>query len=211
MKKICVYLSFLLFLTAVGLANAEREVHVINNKTYYCGDSLEVIFPDEPVTLTEVTRNPGSSKVVQARADRDTILFEVRIKVRNLSNVVYNGLSPESFKLVGYVRGRPMSYLPEIMEPFDYGDRFFYTVYDKMYYRDNPFAPLRQIDMVLVYRIKPFLRDLELHINPKGTDGTSNSYLDATWGEMDLEPCDGVFQFITIHDAETNVRTKFYR
>ena len=81
MRKICVYLSFLLFLTAYGLASAEREVHVINNKTYYCGDSLEVIFPDEPVTLTEVTRNPGSSKVVQARADRDTILFEVRIKV----------------------------------------------------------------------------------------------------------------------------------
>ena len=210
MKKIFSFLSFLLLLMMFGIASGEREVHVYNGETYYCGDTLEVIFPDEPVTTTEITRNPGS-KVVQARADKNTTLFEVRVKVRNISNVVFNGMTPDSFKLVWYVRGRQVTYLPEIMEPFDYGGRFFYKLYDKMHYKDYVFAPLRQIDMVLVYRIKPFVRDLELHINPKGTDGTTDHYLDATWGEMDLEPCDGVFQFITIHDAETNVRTKFYR
>ena len=80
-----------------------------------------------------------------------------------------------------------------------------------MDYKDYVFAPLRKIDMILSYRIKPFVRDLELHINPKGTDGTTDRYLDATWGEMDLEPCDGIFRIITIHDAETGEMTKFYR
>ena len=210
MKKVC-FFSLILFLFFIcGAARAEREVHVYNNETYYCGDSLEVIFPDEPVTMTMVTRNPGS-KVVQAKADKDTILLEIRIKVRNLSDKVYNGLSPESFKLVGYIRGKPLTYLPEIMEPYDYGSKEHYNLYDKMYYKNYTFAPLRKIDMVLVYRINPIVRDLELHINPKGTDGTDDRYLDAEYREMDLEPCDGVFQFLTIHDAETGEQTGFYR
>ena len=209
-KKLFLLVLLMTFLNACGSVSAEREVHVYYNETYYCGDSLEVMFPDEPVTTSLVTRNPGS-KVVQAKADDDTILFEVRVKVRNMSNVVYKGLSPESFKLVGYIRGKALTYLPEIMEPYDYGGRPFYTLYDKMYYKTYTFAPLRKIDMILVYRINPIVRDLEMHINPKGTDGTDDHYLDAVWGEMELEPCDGVFQFITIHDAETNERTKFYR
>ena len=213
------FVTFCLPLTAVFLllavcslqpVAAEQEVHVYYNETYYCGDSLEVIIPDEPVTTTMVTRNPGS-KVVQAKADKDTILFEVRIKVRNMSNLVYNGISPESFKLVGYIRGKALTYLPEIMEPYDNGPKEHYNLYDKMYYKSYVFAPLRKIDMILVYRINPIVRDLELHIDPQGTDGTEDHYLDAVWGNMDLEPCDGIFQFITIHDAETNERTKFYR
>lgn len=206
-------LSVLFLLLAAGSLRpvcAEREVHVLNNETYYCGDSFEVIFPDEPVTISLVTRNPGS-KVVQAKPDRDTILLEVRVKLRNLSNLVYNGLSPESFKLVGYIRGKPLTYLPEIMEPYDYGPKESYTLYDKMYYKDYVLAPLRKIDMILVYRINPIVLDLEIHMNPKGTDGTDSRYLDGEWGEMDLEPCDGVFQFLTIHDAETGEQTSFYR
>ncbi len=213
------FVTFCLPLTAVFLllavcslqpVSAEQEVRVYYNETYYCGDSLEVIIPDEPVTTTMITRNPGS-KVVQAKADKDTILFEVRIKVRNMSNLVYNGISPESFKLVGYIRGKALTYLPEIMEPYDNGPKEHYNLYDKMYYKSYVFAPLRKIDMILVYRINPIVRDLELHIDPQGTDGTEDHYLDGVWGEMDLEPCDGIFQFITIHDAETNERTKFYR
>lgn len=210
MKKIFPFLIFLTVLFVVGAVSADREVHVYNGETYYCGDSLEVIFPDEPVTTKLITRNPGS-KVVQARADEDNILFKVRVKVRNLADVVYKGLSPDSFKLVGYIRGRALTYTPEIMEPYDYGSKEFYNLYDKMYYQDYLFAPLNKIDMILVYRINPYLRDLELHIKPKGKDGTDNRYIDAVYSEMDLEPCDGVFQFITIHDEETNERTKFYR
>ena len=102
-------------------------------------------------------------------------------------------------------------YLPEIMEPFDYGPKEHYRMYDKMYYKDQPFAPLRKIDMILAYRINPIVRDLEIHIKPKGTDGEVQTYLNGTWGEMDLEPCDGVFQIVTIRDAETNEITKYYR
>ncbi|MBQ6504593.1 MAG: hypothetical protein IJI57_11845 [Flexilinea sp.] len=209
-KRVIPLLFILLCFFGLGTVCAGQEAHVYYNETYYCGDSLEVIFPDEPVTMSLVTRNPGS-KVIQAKPDDDTVLFEVRVKVRNLSNVVYKGLSPESFKLVGYIRGKALTYLPEIMEPYDYGPKEHYTLYDKMYYKTYEFAPLRKIDMILVYRINPIVRDLEMHINPKGTDGTDDHYLDAVWDEMDLEPCDGVFQFITIHDAETNERTKFYR
>ena len=189
---------------------AEREVHVLNNETYYCGDSFEVIFPDEPVTISLVTRNPGS-KVVQAKPDRDTILLEVRVKLRNLSNLVYNGLSPESFKLVGYIRGKPLTYLPEIMEPYDYGPKESYTLYDKMYYKDYVLAQLRKIDMILVYRIDPIVRDFELHLNPQGTEGTADSYLDAVYHEMDLQPCDGILQITTVRNIDTGGITKYYR
>ena len=211
--------TFCLPLTAVFLllaaccllpASAEQEVHVYYNETYYCGDSLEVIFPDEPVTTTMITRNPGS-KVVQAKADRDTILFAVRVKVRNMSNLVYNGISPESFKLVGYIRGKALTYLPEIMEPFDYGPKGAYRMYDKMYYRDTVYPPLRKIDMILVYRIDPIVRDFEIRLNPQGTKGTQDYYLDAQYHEMDLQPCDAVLQITTVRNIETGEITKYYR
>lgn len=210
MKKYSAALLFFFLFFAADLAAAESEVHVLYGETYYCGDSLEIIIPDEPVITTLITRNPGS-KVIQARAGKDDILLEVRVQVRNMSSNVYKGISPESFKLVGYVRGRPLSYTPEIMEPYDYGNKRSYYLYDKMYFQNYVFAPLRKIDMILVYRINPILRDLELHVNPKGTNGTDDRYLDAVYPEKDLEPCDGVFQFITIRNAETGEITKYYR
>ena len=133
------------------------------------------------------------------------------MKIRNLTPVVYNGLSPESFTLFGFVRGRPITYLPEIMEPFDYGGRGFYKLYDKMYYRDNVYAPLRKIDMILVYRINPIVRDLELHINPQSTKDPQDYYLDAQYHEMNLAPCDGIFQIETVRNIETGEITKYYR
>ncbi len=210
MKKYLLFLSFLLAVCSFWGAIADSEVHVIYGETYYCGDSLEVRFVGEPVFTDRVTRSPGS-KVVQAKSGKEDILVKIRVQVRNMSADVFKGLDPSSFTLVGYIRSRPLSYLPEIMEPFDYGGKGFYTMYDKMYYKDYLFAPLRKIDMLLVYRINPIVRDLELHISPKGTGGTDKQYLDASYGEMNLVPCDGVFQFITLHDEDTGELTKYYR
>ena len=207
------FLTLLLLFLFFGLktAAAKQAVEIYYGETYYCGDSLEVIIQDEPQTTSMIARNPGKNKIAQLTAGKNQTILEVHMKVRNTSNIVYNGLSPESFKLVGYVRNHPITYLPEIMEPFDYGPKEHYRMYDKMYYKDQPFAPLRKIDMILAYRINPIVRDLEIHINPKGTDGEVQTYLNGTWGEMDLEPCDGIFQIVTIRDAETNEITKFYR
>ncbi|MBR6090545.1 MAG: hypothetical protein IKP86_11465 [Anaerolineaceae bacterium] len=210
MKKIFVLLSFLMILSFMSPACADREAFVYLGETYYCGDTLEVRFPDELLVTKQITRNPGS-KVVQAQADRDTVLLEIHVQLRNMSDVVYKGLSPDSFKLVGYIREKPLTYLPEIMEPFDYGSKEYYILYDKLYYKDYLFAPLRKIDMILVYRINPIIRDLELHVKPRGNDGTQDQYLDAVYSKMDLEQCDGVFQFGSVRDAETFELTRYYR
>ena len=213
MKKIFFFTVFLIIFSGFGIACAQQEVHVINGRTYYCGDTLELIFPDEPLLLKEFTRGPGwGYKVVQARTDKDHILVSIRVKLRNMSNVVYKGFDPGSFRLIGYVRGKPIEYYPEVMEPFDNGDgKTYYNLYDKMHYRNNWTAPLHQIDMILVYNIHSIVRDLELHVNPKGNDGTTDTYMDAHYGEMELEPCDAVFQFLTVHNSETNQMIKYYR
>lgn len=190
---------------------ADSAVSLVYGETYMCGDSFEVIVQDEPQFAKIVTRKPPGSAVIQIKAGKDEILVEVHIKVRNLSDKVYDGLSPESFKLTGYVRGRPLSYVPEVMSPYDYGSKEHYTLYDKMYYRTYAMAPLRQIDMLLVYRINPILRDLELHIAPQGTNGVLDHYLQASYSPMDLEPCDGIFRFVTVRNIETGEITKYYR
>ena len=212
MKKISFFVMFLFVLSGFGIACAQQEVHVINGRNYFCGDSLEVIFPNEPTLTTEFTRKNGWWSDVHTRADKDSILLKVRIKVRNMSNVVYNGLQPASFRLVGYVRGKPVDYYPEVMEPFDYGDWFtYYNWYDKMYYTFTAFPPLHMIDMILVYRIHPFVRDLEMHIFPMANNGTTDQFMDASYGEMELEPCDGIFQFLTIRDEANDLMIRYTR
>ena len=84
-------------------------------------------------------------------------------------------------------------------------------MYDKMYYKDQPYPPLRLLDMILVYRIDPIVRDFEIHLNPQGTKGTATSYLDAEYHEMDLEPCDAYLQITTVRNIETGEITKYYR
>ena len=135
----------------------------------------------------------------------------MRLQIRNLTPILYDGLAPESFTLVGYVRGRPVSYLPEMMTPFDYGPKRGYRMYDKMYYKNEPYAPLRNIDMILVYRIDPIVRDFEIHLNPQGAKGTATAYLDAEYPEMDLRPCDGILQITTVRNIDTGEITKYYR
>lgn len=190
--------------------HADQAVSPFYGEKYICGDSFEIIFPDEPVFTSAIVRNPGG-KVIQARAGKYDILLEIRLQIRNLSPIVYEGLAPDSLQLVGYVRGRPVTYVPEIMEPYDYGGRGSYTMYDKMYYKDRVFPPLRKYDMILVYRVNPILRDFELHINPRSTSETADHYLDAQYHDMDLEPCDGIFMLTTVKNIETGEIIKYYR
>lgn len=211
MKKLLPFLIILMTLCMAAAVSADQNVHVVFGETYYCGDSFEVRIIDEPQMTTAITRSPRGRKVIQAQAGKYDILLQIHMHLRNMTPVVYQGLSPESFKLVGYVRGRPIPYYPEIMEPYDYGGREFYRLYDKNYYKTNPFPPLRNINMLLVYRVNPILRDWELHLNPKSSNGDEDKYLSATYYEMDIEPCDGIFQIITIRDAETGEITKYYR
>lgn len=210
MRKV-LFLCVMFILASLTLpAAAKQAIQVVYGETYLCGDSFEVIMRGEPVFTTALTRSPGS-KVLQIKAGKEDILLEVRLQLRNLTPIVYDGLAPESFTLVGYVRGKPISYLPEIMEPFDYGPKRGYRMYDKMYYKTQPYPPLRFIDMILVYRIDPIVRDFEIHLNPQGTNGTSTSYLDAEYHEMDLRPCDGILQITTVRNIETGEITKYYR
>lgn len=211
MKKHLWIVTLLLVLCVFSNARGDSQVHVVYGETYYCGDSFEIIIQDEPQTISMITRSPRGRKVIHAQAGKYDTLFQIHMKIRNMTPEVFNGISPESFKLVGYVRGKPVYYMPEIMEPYDYGGKQNYKLYDKNYYRNNVFAPLRKIDMILVYRVNPILRDWELHINPVATDGIENEYGAATYYEMDIQPCDGVFQFQSIHDGETQKITKYVR
>lgn len=211
MRKMII-LILLFVLAAFSLpASAKQAIEVVYGETYLCGDSFEVIMRGEPVFTTAITRSPGGSKNLQIKAGKYDILLEVRLQIRNLSPILYEGLAPESFTLVGYVRGRPVSYLPEMMTPFDYGPKRGYRMYDKMYYKNEPYAPLRNIDMILVYRIDPIVRDFEIHLNPQGAKGTATAYLDAEYPEMDLRPCDGILQITTVRNIDTGEITKYYR
>ena len=211
MRRILI-LCVMFALAALVLPAAAREkIQVVYGETYLCGDSIEVVMRGEPVFTTAITRSPGGSKVLQIHEGKYDTLLEVRLEMRNLSPIVYQGIAPETFTLVGYVRGRPVTYLPEMMTPFDYGPKGGYRMYDKMYYRDQPYPPLRKIDMILAYRIDPIVRDFEIHLNPKGTKGETDVYLDAQYHEMDLAPCDAYLQITTVRNIETGEITKYYR
>ena len=210
-RKVLIHFVFFLLAVLSLPAAAKQAIQVVYGEIYLCGDSFEVVMRGEPVFTTALTRSPGGSKVLQIKAGKYDILLEVRLQIRNLTPIVYQGLAPESFTLVGYVRGKPVSYLPEVMSPFDYGPKRGYRMYDKMYYKDQPYPPLRLLDMILVYRIDPIVRDFEIHLNPQGTKGTATSYLDAEYHEMDLEPCDAYLHITTVRNIETGEITKYYR
>ena len=209
MKRLLIFSLLFVLYGLVSPAEAGSAVHTVYGETYYCGDSFEIVIPNEPVLTAMITRHPSGTKVVRASAGPNEILFEVRFQIRNLTPQVYHGLSTESFKLTGYVRGRPLSYVPEIMEPYDFGGRTSYRLYDKMYYKTNDFPPLRKADMLLVYRVNPILRDWEILVDPAGNEGVEIGLPDVTYPEMTLEPCQGIFQFQEIWNAETNSIIKY--
>ncbi len=199
----------LLFL-AVG---ADAQTLVKHGESYMCGDTFEVIFPDQPSTTSMVSRNPYkyiNVIHVHAEAGKNERLLQIRVKIRNLTPTIFRGLDPESFQLTGYVRDRSLTYTPEIMEPYDYGSYETYAFYSPEHNSWSYLPPLRMDDILLVYRVNPVLVNWELRVNPQATYGTSYEYGNAVYEPIEeLEACDAVFQFESIRNSETGAVTTY--
>ena len=206
MKRFLIYPVLLLIGFFCDPAFAESEVKAFYGQTYICGDSFEVMIQGEPILTTIITRHSEWDRPTLLQAGKYDMLFSIRLKLRNLTDRYYGGLAPDSFKLVGYVRGRPVEYLPEIMAPFNYGIKGAYILYDKMYYQTYALAPLRMIDMQLVYRVNPNLLDWELHVEPHENDW---SFVTVEKPRSDIEPCIGVFRLMTVWDERTGQMIKY--
>ncbi len=206
MKKLFLLTVFFLLVFSCTPVFAASEVKAFYGETYICGDSFEVVIEGEPLLTTLITRHAPWDKPTLMDAGKYEMLFSIRLKLRNLTNQYYGGLAPESFKLVGYVRGRPVEFLPEIMCPFDYGIERAYSLYDKMYYRTFPMAPLRKFDMQLVYRVNPNLINWELHVEPHEFNWI---YTVGEKPRVDIEPCSGVFRLMTVWDEITGEMIKY--
>lgn len=214
MKKLNLIFVCVVLLMLITVLSAEADVVVKHGESYMCGDSFEVIFPDQPSTTSMVSRDPYkyiNAVYVHAEAGKRDRLLQVRIKLRNLTPTLYKGLSPKSFQLTGYVRDRKLTYTPEIMEPYDYGSYEAYTVFSPDHNSWSYLPPLRMDDILLVFRVNPILVKWELRVAPEATNGTSYEYGNAYYEPIDLEPCDAVFQFTSIRNAETGAVTTYTR
>ena len=206
MRKL--FLFFFPFFLLIGIRAAsagEPSVLVAHGERYMCGDSFEITIPDQPATTSQVTR----ASSVQAEAGPDERLLTVRVMIRNLTSSVFTGIAPESFLLTGYVRDRSLSYTPEVMQSYDYtygSSGSSYTSADRFM-----LPPLRMEDILLVYRVNPILINWELHIQPQAASELTLSYGGAEYPEMDPDPCDGIFQFYSIRNAETGEIIKYLR
>ena len=206
---------FILVLTALlaFAVGANAQTVVKHGESYMCGDTFEVIFPDQLSTTSMVSRDMYRDygyPVVHAEAGKNERLLQVRIKIRNLTPTIFKGLDPESFQLTGYVRDRSLTYTPEIMEPYDYGNYEAYLYYSPDYNSWSYLPPLRMDDILLVYRVNPILVNWELRVNPQATYGTSYEYGNAVYEPIEgLESCDAVFQFESIRNSETGEITKY--
>ena len=208
MKRLFLIVILLMLFGVYSSVCASSEVKAVYGETYLCGDSFEVIIQGEPIFTTMITRHAAWDRPTFAQAGKYDILFAIRLKIRNLTSEYWGGFKPESFKLVGYVRGRAVEYTPEVMSPYDYGIERAYSMYDKMHYMTYPMATLRVFEMQLVYRVNPNLVDWELHMEPHETNWIYTSTEKPLTG---LEPCSGVFQFITVWDERTREMIKYYR
>ena len=214
MKRIKITFIFVVLLTFIIVLSAQADVVVKHGESYMCGDSFEVIFPDQPSTTSMVSRDPYkyiNAVYVHAEAGKRDRLLQIRIKLRNLTPTLFKGLNPKSFQLTGYIRDRELTYTPEIMEPYDYGNYEAYTYYSPDHNSWSYLPPLRMDDILLVFRVNPILVNWELRVVPQATYGTSYEYGNAYYEPIELDPCDAVFQFTSIRNAETGVITTYTR
>ncbi len=214
MKRIKITFIFVVLLTFIIVLSAQADVVVKHGESYMCGDSFEVIFPDQPSTTSMVSRDPYkyiNVVYVHAEAGKRDRLLQIRIKLRNLTPTLFKGLDPKSFQLTGYVRDRKLTYTPEIMEPYDYGNYEAYSYYSPDHNSWSYLPPLRMDDILLVFRVNPILVNWELRVVPQATYGTSYEYGNAFYEPIDLAPCDAVFQFTSTRNAETGAITTYTR
>ena len=198
-KYLMTLLTFLLLIMGVSAA-AESTILVQQYEKYMCGDQFELEFPDVIATTSMVS----NASRIHAEADHDERLLQVRVKLRNMTTETFSGMSKESFKLVGYIRDRSLSYTPELITNTDYfGSGNFYSI-DKI-------PPLRMVDVLLVFRVKPTLINWELNFEPQVGSGQNYTLDSVSYSAMDWQPCRGTFQFPLIRTMETGELTRFVR
>ena len=199
MKKcLLLLLSSVLFWVSSAAAE-DSTILVTQYENYMCGDQFEISFPD----VIQTTSMVSNASRVHAEAEHDEQLLQVRIKIRNMTPEVFRGMSKDSFQLIGHVRDRSITYLPELITNTDYFGSGNYYTYDNL-------PPLRMIDILLVYRVNPILINWELRIDP--IIGGSNYQLKTvSYEATDWEPCQAVFQFPLVRNGKTGDLTRFVR
>lgn len=161
-------------------------------------------------------------------AKGDEVLLSFRLKIRNINPVTIAGLAPESFLLTGQVRDRIFSYKPEVIMPYEADQSLWagwlmrkgYTVYslsnnpdefqmldvqdfEPYYYSKVAFKPLRSLDIRLIYRVKPFLINWKMVIDPQDAGAFDVD------GEAGLKPCSLTFRFPAVKNEITNEVYKY--
>lgn len=203
-KHLSILIIFLAFLVTASAA-ADSAVNVTPGITYMCGDSFEITIPDQPMTASQVTR----ASSVQAEAGPDERLMMVRVSFRNMTAAVYNGFTPDSFTLTGYVRDRAMNYTPVVFQSYDYAYGSSGSAVTSAGGLTMP--PLREEDILLVFRVNPILINWELHFKPESQGELTYEFDNARYEEQNLAPCDGVLRFTSIRNAETGEITNYIR
>ncbi|MBQ6481747.1 MAG: hypothetical protein IJI45_11565 [Anaerolineaceae bacterium] len=196
---------FVFLMTAVifpsSAADSDLQIIPVDQKAHYmCGDTFELAFPDV-LSTGHMFTNSGQ---IQANADADELLLQVRIQMRNMTSGMFHGISTDSFKLTGYVRDRSISYYPETIINTDYFGQGNYYNWDQL-------PPLRIADILLIYRVNPILINWELAFEPKMTGDQTYDFEGVTYKQAYAAPCSGLFQFSAVRNLENNALTTFER
>lgn len=196
---------FVFLMTAVifpsSAADSDLQIIPVDQKAHYmCGDTFELAFPDV-LSTGHMFTNSGQ---IQANADADELLLQVRIQMRNMTSGMFHGISTDSFKLTGYVRDRSISYYPETIINTDYFGQGNYYNWDQL-------PPLRIADILLIYRVNPILINWELAFEPKMTSDPTYDFEGVTYKQAYAAPCSGLFQFSAVRNLENNALTTFER
>ena len=201
LRLLCLF--FLIFLSALPAAGEDDELPVIlvdHRLNYMCGDTFELTFPDVPSSGSMFT-NAGQ---IQATADKDKTLLQVRVRIRNMTTSVFHGIDENSFTLTGYVRDRSINYKPMIFLNTDYFSQGNYYNWDSL-------PPLRVADVLLVFRVNPILINWELSFEPKYTMEPDFLLEHVTYNASYAAPCAGRFLFSSSKNLETGAVMNFVR
>lgn len=196
---------FVFLMTAIthpaSAADSDLQIIQVDQKAHYmCGDTFELSFPDV-LSTGHMFTNSGQ---IQASADADELLLQVRIQIRNMTSGIFHGITAESFKLTGYVRDRSISYYPETIINTDYFGQGNYYNWDQL-------PPLRIADILLIFHVNPILINWELSFEPKLTSDPTYEFENVSYKQAYAAPCSGLFQFSAVRNLENNVLTTFER
>ena len=201
MKRNLILPVFFLIMTVFLPVLADDGVLVDYKARYVCGDTFELSLPEPPATSSQVT-NAGT---IQAEANSDDTLMQVRVRMRNLTHAVLKGMGKDSFQLTGYVRDRSLSYTPEVIIHTDYFSAANFYTWDQL-------PPLRMADVLLIFRVNPVLINWELLIDLDADTNVSYEMANVSYQpKSGLRPCKALFQFDRIQNLETKKITYYER